>query len=52
MWLTPAQLAIVEAELARACATLDASALEAAAFFLSDCLLRARAANNRVPSWR
>lgn len=48
VWLSPRQLELVSEELRRACDTLDASAMEAAAFYVSDCLLRARVANNRV----
>lgn len=50
VYLSPAQLAVLEEELAAACTTMDAIRLEAAAFFVSDCLLRARVANNRVPT--
>jgi hypothetical protein len=46
-WL---QLELVEEELERACAAMDATSMEVAAFFLTDCLMRARVANNRVPS--
>lgn len=44
------QLALVSAELERASAALDATSQQAAAFFLADCLMRARVANNRMPT--
>ncbi|KAL4436707.1 hypothetical protein ABPG75_003846 [Micractinium tetrahymenae] len=50
VYLSPAQLAAVEEELAAACATMDTIRLEAAAYFVSDCLLRARVANSRMPA--
>ncbi len=48
VWLSPRQLEILTDELRRASDAFDASAMEAAAFFVSDCLMRARVANNRV----
>lgn len=48
VWLSPRQLEILTDELQRASDAFDASAMEAAAFFVSDCLMRARVANNRV----
>lgn len=48
VWLSPQQLEILTDELRRASNAFDASAMEAAAFFVSDCLMRARVANNRV----
>jgi hypothetical protein len=44
------QLAIVCEELERAATAMDSTSLDAAAFFVSDCLGRARMANNRMPS--
>lgn len=50
IYLSPQQLALVTEELERACMALDATSMEIAAFFLSSCLMRARMANNRMPS--
>lgn len=50
VYLSPAQLAALEAELATASAAMDVIRMEAAAYFVSDCLLRARVANNRMPT--
>ncbi|EFN55763.1 hypothetical protein CHLNCDRAFT_52421 [Chlorella variabilis] len=50
VYLSPQQLALVSAELERASAALDATSQQAAAFFLADCLMRARVANNRMPT--
>ena len=50
VYLSPQQLAIVEQELERASAALDATSMQAASFYLSDCLMRARVANNRMPT--
>ena len=50
IYLSPRQLAIVCQELERACAALDATSMQAASFYLSDCLARARMANNRMPT--
>jgi hypothetical protein len=47
-YLTPAQEAEVLGELERAAAAMDATATQAAAFFLADRLARARLANGRV----
>lgn len=52
LYLSPAQLAVVTEELTRMGAAMDPLAVEAAAFFLSDCLCRARVANNRVGAGR
>lgn len=52
LYLSPQQLALCRAELERASAAMDPTSMEAAAFFLSDCLLRARVGNNRMPSSR
>lgn len=49
-YLTPAQLKIVETELETAAMSMNRITEEACAYFLSDCLLRARVANNRVVS--
>lgn len=46
LYLTPAQLEIVEAELDRAAAAADVTAEEACAWFVSNCLTRANRANN------
>lgn len=50
VYLSPAQLAMLEEELAAACAAMDTTRLEAASFFVSDCLMRARLANSRMPA--
>lgn len=52
VYLSPRQLEALCAELERACAALDATAMEAAAFYIRGCLMRARVANNRMPSRR
>lgn len=46
-YLSPRQLAVLRGELERAAATLDPLALQAAAWFVGDCLARARVANGR-----
>ncbi|KAL4858146.1 putative transport protein YdbI [Chlorella vulgaris] len=50
VYLSPRQLAIVCEELERAATAMDSTSLDAAAYFVSDCLGRARMANNRMPS--
>ena len=50
VYLSPQQLAIVCGELERACAALDATSMQAADFYISDCLMRARMANSRLPT--
>lgn len=50
VYLSPQQLQLIREELESASAAMDAFSMEAAAFFVSDCLQRARMANNRVPS--
>ena len=52
VYLSPQQLRIVSEELERACAAADPAALEAAEWFVSDCLSRARRANSRTPAAR
>ena len=49
-YLSPRQAALLGEELERACAVPDPSALEAASYFVADCLARARLANRRVPA--
>ena len=49
VWLTPAQHDALTSELRAASAGLDGLAMEAAAYYLADCLLRARLANGRAP---
>lgn len=48
-YLSPAQLAIVEGEMARVCEALDPTSLQTAAYFVASCLSRARWANSRLP---
>lgn len=48
VYLTPRQLSILTQELDRMSAAMDTISIEVAAFFLQDCLLRARVANNRM----
>lgn len=51
-WLTPAQLAAAVAELERAGPVYDPVTLQSVAFYLSDCLARARLTNDRAWGWR
>ncbi len=49
MYLTPQQLEAVIEELRSMGPVADAITLEACAFYLTDCLYRAKVANNRAP---
>ena len=48
MYLTPQQLEVIVEELRNMGPAADAITLEACAFYLNDCLYRARVANNRT----
>jgi hypothetical protein len=45
-WVTPGQLAVLTAELEAM--SMDATSMDITSYYVTDCLLRAQAANNRV----
>lgn len=52
VYLSPQQLAVLQQELERMSAAMDTISIEVAGFFVRDCLLRARVANNRMAGTR
>ncbi|GAB4823573.1 hypothetical protein N2152v2_010619 [Parachlorella kessleri] len=50
VYLSPEQLRIIEEELERMTLAMDVITIEVASYFVRDCLLRARVANNRMES--